>query len=68
MKPFLGKNLHSVLFVLSLSVFGISLALILLGNQTDNERLGSYFVMGSMLMVAISMYITISKKHKYNKH
>lgn len=64
MKPFLGKNFPSVLFVLSITIFGGSLALVLLGNQSDKEQLGSYIVMGSMFLLAISMYFTILKKNR----
>ncbi|GAA0739214.1 hypothetical protein [Gaetbulibacter jejuensis] len=64
MKPFLNKDLPSIIFVLSITIFGAFLALILLGEQSEKERLGSYIGMMSMFLVALSSFITISKKNR----
>jgi len=64
MKNFLKKDIPSVLFVLSITLFGLFLALILFGLQNYNQKLGSYIGMASMFLISISLFITISKKNK----
>ena len=64
MKPFLRKDMPSFIFVASITVFGVFLALTLLGNQNEKEQLGSYLGLISMFCLAASMYITISKRYK----
>lgn len=64
MKPFLRKDIPSFLFVGSLGIFGVFLALILLGKQTEREQLGAILGMVSMFLVALSLYNTISKRNK----
>lgn len=64
MKPFFKKNIHSLLFVLSITFFGIFLAIILNGHQTENQKLGSYLGMGSMFLVALSLFLAILKANK----
>jgi len=54
----------SFIFVASLTILGVYLALILLGNQNDKEQLGAVIgVIGSTCLAA-SMYLTISKRNK----
>lgn len=67
MKSFLGKNIPSVIFVGSLAVLGLFLALLLLGELSEKQKLGYYLCMGGMFLVAISMYLTISKKNRDSK-
>jgi len=64
MKPFLNKDIPSFLFFGSLTVFGVFLALVVLGKQTDKEQLGAILGMASMFLAALSLYFTISNRNK----
>ncbi len=64
MRPFLKKDIPSFIFVISLTIFGLFLALILIGNQNDKEQLGSYIGLINMFLLATSMFLTIQKRNK----
>lgn len=66
MKSFLKKDIPSFIFVASLTVLGVFLALILLGKQNDKEQLGAIIGAVGSLCLAASMYLTISKRNKAN--
>lgn len=62
-KPFLRRNIQSYLFVISLTFFGIFLALILTQKVVDNN-LGYYLLTLSMLLTALAMFLEIIKLNK----
>ena len=68
MKPFLNKDLPSVLYVLSIILFGCFLAIIIDGKMegylTKRKEVGMYLSMAMMFFTAIAMYRTIAKKNK----
>ncbi|QMU64191.1 MAG: hypothetical protein GKR88_07755 [Flavobacteriaceae bacterium] len=64
MKLFLKKDIPSFIFVASLTVLGVFLTLILLGNQNDKEQLGAIIGIIGSFCLAASMYLTILKRNK----
>ena len=64
MTTFLKKDIPSTLFILSITVFGLCLALLLVGENSEKGKLGLYFTMASMLLTAISLFMTISKRNE----
>lgn len=64
MNTFLRKDALSFFFVASITVFGLCLALLLVGENSEKGKLGLYFTMASMLLTAINLFMTISKRNK----
>lgn len=62
MNTFLRKDALSFFFVASITVFGLCLALLLVGENSEKGKSELYLTMASMLLTAISLFMTISKK------
>lgn len=67
MDTFLRKDALSFFFVASITVFGLCLVLLFVGENTEKGKSELYFTMASMLLTAINLFMTISKRNKKNE-
>jgi uncharacterized membrane protein YoaT (DUF817 family) len=61
MNTFLKKDIRSVLFVLSLTLFGITLAYFITNDLGNNQKLGIMFTLIGSFLTALSIGISITQ-------
>ncbi len=64
MKTVLKKDTKSVLFILTLTFVGITIAYMIIYDLTEMERLGSVLVLISLVLASIGLGTTILNDRK----
>jgi|GEM_PF-6906898 len=64
MKTFLKKDIRSILFVLSLTLFGFTLAYMLVFSLSDREKHAAILVLMTAALTACSVGLSIYKANK----
>lgn len=63
MKTFLKKDFRSILFIANLTLFGVTLAYMLLSELSEKEKLGMLLVLVVTVLNAIAVGISINKNN-----
>jgi hypothetical protein len=66
MKPLLQKNLRSVMFVVMLTILGLSIASILIFDLSGKGRLAFILIAVSCFFASLSFFLEILKRKKNN--
>ncbi len=67
METFLKRDFKSFAFIMALTAFGGSLALIIAWELTKTQLLGNVFTMISSIFTALGLFLSISKDRKKHK-
>jgi hypothetical protein len=66
MKPILSRNRNSILFILTLTLAGVSLSYTLVNELSSSHLKGMIFTTLSLFATAISLGLSIYSKHNNN--
>ena len=64
MKPLLQKNFISIMFIIMLTIFGLSIATLLIFTLPEKEHLAFVIIAISCFLTSLSFYIEILNRHK----
>ncbi len=67
MKTFVKKDIRSILFILALTLFGLTLAYLIISDLSDNSILGLLLLLISTLLTAIGIGVSIHKDRTSNE-
>lgn len=68
MKSLLQMNFISIMFVIMLTALGASIALLLMFDLSEKERLALILVAISCFLTSVSFYIEILKRNKTSRN